>query len=124
MARTTAGTPSAPASTTTDLQEFPDAQRAKWSSGDPTIAPSGATFVVGSQWGAFQGDLAVGVLKGTELLFMHIGAGDRITGVVRASALLDRYGRLRAPQLGPDGALYVTTSNGPGKDVILRVVPS
>ena len=34
------------------------------------------------------------------------------------------YGRLRTPMLGPDGALYVTTSNGSDKDYILKVVPS
>ena len=31
------------------------------------------------------------------------------------------YGRLRTPMLGPDGALYVTTSNGVGTDQILRI---
>ena len=33
------------------------------------------------------------------------------------------YGRLRTPMMGPDGALYLTTSNGSG-DRILKVVPS
>jgi len=31
------------------------------------------------------------------------------------------YGRLRTAELGPDGALYLTTSNGGGADRILRV---
>jgi glucose/arabinose dehydrogenase len=35
--------------------------------------------------------------------------------------LLDEwYGRLRAVVIGPDGALYVSTANGPG-DRILRI---
>ena len=43
--------------------------------------------------------------------------------------LLESYGRLRTVRMGPDGALYVTTSNSPsnddgGVDKILRVVPS
>ena len=107
----------------TDLRKYPHAERAKWSSGDPTVAPSGGTFLVGSAWGTLEGDLAVGVLKGTEVLLMHIGAGDKITSVTKVPALQDRFGRLRAPVMGPDGALYVTTSNAKGKDRILRVVP-
>ena len=44
------------------------------------------------------------------------------SGVVTpAQTLLDgRFGRLRAVVIGPDGALYVSTSNGPG-DRIVRV---
>jgi glucose/arabinose dehydrogenase len=33
------------------------------------------------------------------------------------------HGRLRTDVVGPDGALYVTTSNGGGLDAILRIVP-
>jgi len=43
----------------------------------------------------------------------------RGTTVAQADLLLDRkYGRLRSPVLGPDGALYVTTSNGSGDRII------
>ena len=38
----------------TDLVKFPQAVVAKWSSGTPTIAPSGATFVSGTQWGILE----------------------------------------------------------------------
>jgi len=34
-----------------------------------------------------------------------------------------KYGRLRSPVLGPNAALYVTTSNGAG-DRIIRLVAS
>ena len=37
---------------------------------------------------------------------------------------LTNFGRLRTPVQGPDGNLYITTSNGSGNDVILRVRPS
>ncbi len=41
------------------------------------------------------------------------------TAVAQADLLLDRkYGRLRSPVLGPDGALYITTSNGSGDRII------
>ena len=35
-----------------------------------------------------------------------------------------RFGRLRTAQIGPDGLLYITTSNGNPGDRILRVVPA
>ena len=40
---------------------------AKWRSGNPTIATSGAAFVSGSGWGSFAGTLAVGCLAGERL---------------------------------------------------------
>ena len=36
---------------------------------------------------------------------------------------LEDYGRIRPPQMGADGALYVTTDNGDGEDRLLRVTP-
>ncbi|MCY3580667.1 MAG: PQQ-dependent sugar dehydrogenase, partial [bacterium] len=47
----------------TDLDAFPDAIVAKWRSGFPAIAPSGAVFLDGEDWGAWNGRLAVAVLK-------------------------------------------------------------
>lgn len=105
----------------TDLARYPDAIRPIWSSGCPTIAPSGATFVSGPQWGEWDGALVLGVLKDTELYALRVPpAGDRVVAVG-----LNRpdQGRLRTPAVGPDGALYVTTDNGNGTDRILRFTP-
>jgi glucose/arabinose dehydrogenase len=95
---------------------------AVWRSGAPTIATSGATFLSGPQWRDWDGRLAVAALKGNQLRIMELSAsGDAvISEVVR----LTGSGRLRTPIQGPDGALYVTTSNGGNADVILRVAPS
>ena len=102
----------------TDLTKFPAAKPAVWSSGCPTIAPSGVTFLTGAQWGDWDGALAVGVLKGSQLRIMKLdGAG---TTVVEQIVTLTDHGRLRSVVQGPDGALYVTTSNGTN-DQILRV---
>lgn len=91
-----------------------------------TIAPSGSAFVSlpGSSW---TGSYVVAALRGRSLHRLTL-AGDRVTG---EEVLLDgTYGRLRAVVEGPDGALYVTTSNRDGRgnpsdedDRILRIVP-
>lgn len=95
---------------------------AVWSSGAPTLATSGATFLSGRQWRDWNGALAVAALKGTQLRVMQLNAaGD---AVVNEWVRLTGYGRLRSAVLGPDGNLYVTTSNGGSRDQILRVTPS
>jgi glucose/arabinose dehydrogenase len=105
----------------TDLVEFPNARRAVWSSGAPTIATSGATFVNGSQWAGWNGALVIGCLKGSRLFSITL-SGDG-TKVVASSTALTNQGRLRTTAVGPGGVLYVTTSNG-GGDEILRIAPN
>ena len=104
----------------TDRQKFPGAIGAIWRSGIPTVAPSGATFISGSQWGTWNGVLAVCLLKGTKLYVFKLNASG---GLVDQGLGLTGYGRLRTPVEGPDGSLYVTTSNGGGTDRILKVTP-
>jgi aldose sugar dehydrogenase len=106
----------------TDLERFPDAVPAAWSSGSPVEAVSGAAFLSGPQWGELDGVLAVGALRGQKLLLMTIGA-DGAVAQVRVPAPLDgQFGRLRAVRLAPDGALFVSTSNG-DDDKVLRIDP-
>jgi glucose/arabinose dehydrogenase len=106
----------------TDLQRFPNAVPAVWSSGDDTEAICGAAFLTGQQWGNMQGLLAVAALKGTKLLLMRVSDNPGVIEVGQVPQLNGDYGRLRAVRLGPDGALYVTTSNG-DDDKVLRVAP-
>ncbi|MGE0795932.1 MAG: PQQ-dependent sugar dehydrogenase, partial [Acidimicrobiia bacterium] len=106
----------------TDLAEFPDAIPAVWSSGaPPAIAPSGATFLEGQQWQGWNGQLVVATLRGQHLRLLFLDAAGKAVGDHR---FLTGHGRLRDVTLGPDGALYVTTSNGGGADVVLRVAPT
>ncbi len=88
-----------------------------WSSGNVTLATSGADFVVGPQWGIWSGSLFVATLKESDLRRFELFAGSaRQSGVFFDNA----YGRLRSVVFGPEGALYITTSNGTG-DRVLRV---
>jgi glucose/arabinose dehydrogenase len=88
-----------------------------WSSGAVTYATSGAAFVTGDRWGSWSGSLFVATLKEQDLRRFEVNG----TTVVAREILYDqKYGRLRSIVLGPDGALYVTTSNGSG-DRIVRI---
>lgn len=93
-----------------------------WSSGDSTEAICGAAVFTGQRWGALQGVLAVVALAGTKLLLIRIGQDATVTEVGQLPELDGSHGRLRAARTGPDGALYVTTSNG-DDDTVLRISP-
>ena len=106
----------------TDLERFPDAVPAAWSSGSPVEAVAGAAFVSGPQWGELDGVLAVAALRGQKLLLMSIGPDGAVTEVRIPERLDGEFGRLRAVRLAPDGALFVSTSNG-DDDKVLRLDP-
>lgn len=103
----------------TDKTRFPKAYSAKWSSGKPTVATSGATFLSGSRWQSWNGKLLVAKLKGKGVMVFHVSASGKTT---LSQTILTGHGRIRTVQQGPDGSLYVTTSNGSG-DAIYKVTP-
>ena len=105
----------------TDLGR-PGAIPALWSSGAPTIAVSGLTFLAGEAWGDDDGLLVAGVQKDTGLLALRLNDDGTLAEQFRVPELEDRFGRLRTPQAGADGVLYVTTDNG-DDDQLLRVTP-
>ena len=59
----------------TDFTKFPNARKAVWSSGNPTIAPSGGTFLNGSQWAGWDGALAMAVQKDQHLRVLALTSG-------------------------------------------------
>jgi glucose/arabinose dehydrogenase len=95
---------------------------AAWSSGSPTVATSGASFVSGKRWGWYAGTLAVAALKASEVVFMKFDSAGRLVDV-RIPPALKKYGRLRAVTALPNGSLLITTDNGDNDDVVLRVRP-
>lgn len=107
----------------TDLQQFPNAKPASWTSG-PTGATCGATFLVGRQWKSWNGSLVVAQLEGQSLLRLTFGPNGQLTSEELIPEFTRTYGRLRTAQLGTDGSLYLTTANGGGSDVILKVTPT
>ena len=101
---------------------LPGAQRsARWRSGRPTLATSGASFVRGRRWGALDGTLAVAALKASRVLFLTFDRAGRLTRK-RAPAALRRYGRLRSVTRAPNGDLLLTTDTDRG-GAVLRVHP-
>ncbi|HEY4228619.1 MAG TPA: PQQ-dependent sugar dehydrogenase [Thermoanaerobaculia bacterium] len=97
----------------------------------PAVAPSGASFCRCPLLPSFQGDFFFATLRGERLIRVRMDAKDRRkVRIVETEALFSGvYGRLRDVVSGPDGALYVATSNRdgrgsphPGDDRILRVV--
>jgi glucose/arabinose dehydrogenase len=104
----------------TDLEKFPGAVPAAWSSGSPTLALAGATFLEGSAWGNWDGALAVATLKAEHLHIYFVDAGGEVTG---EECAVENQGRLRTPRQGPDGLLYITNDGGSGDGKVLRVTP-
>jgi glucose/arabinose dehydrogenase len=97
---------------------------------DPSIAPSGMAFYRGARIPSFTNNMFFATLRGEHLHRVRFDdSGDRVVGEERL--LEGKYGRLREVVSGPDGLLYVTTSNRDGRgspaaadDRILRIRPA
>jgi glucose/arabinose dehydrogenase len=102
----------------------------EWS---PAIAPGGIAFYTGT-YAPWQGNAFVGGLRGQQLrriVFDTAAAAAGQLTVIREEVLLsETVGRIRAVRMGPDGQLWITTSNRDGRgrasaqdDLLLRVRP-
>lgn len=97
----------------------------------PSIAPAGAAFYEGDRLAPWAGNLFFATLRGQHLHRVVLGGPDQRAVIASERLFEGVYGRLRAVAVGPDGYLYVTTSNRDGRgnpapddDRILRIVPS
>lgn len=95
----------------------------------PAVAPAGCTVYNADLIPQWKGSMLFGTLRG-EALRRITFASD---GSVASEEVLyeDRYGRIRDVAVGPDGAVYFTTSNQDGRgtvragdDKILKIAPA
>jgi glucose/arabinose dehydrogenase len=103
----------------TDTTRFPSAMRPSWSNNGASQGMGPNTFLTGSQWKAWNGRLAVGIMGGQRLVILALDANGVATGSTDVAGLTtDRY---RSLVLGSDGNLYVIAENA---GQIWRVVPN
>ncbi|MDJ0392098.1 PQQ-dependent sugar dehydrogenase [Rhodococcus sp. G-MC3] len=105
----------------TDPERVPGALAAVWSSGSPTIATPGLTFVDGPAWGDWSGAAVVSSQQGKKLVFLKL-TDDGKTVAQEDVALENQFGRLRSLTSMPDGSFLLTTDNG-SADKVLRITP-
>jgi glucose/arabinose dehydrogenase len=101
----------------TDTQRFPDAMPPAWTNNNASQGMGPATFLVGTQWGSWNGRLAVGIMGAQRLDILSLDTAGNGTGVTSSGLPSARY---RGLTQGPDGNLYVATDGGE----IWRVTPT
>jgi glucose/arabinose dehydrogenase len=82
----------------------------------PSIAPSGASFYTGTAIAGFRHNLFVAALGQQLLLRVRFDANDPTKVIAQERLMQGKFGRLRDVITGPDGALYVCTSNRDGRN--------
>jgi glucose/arabinose dehydrogenase len=98
--------------------------------GEETIAPGGGSFVSSLRYPAWTSRFVFAGLADQQLWVAELDTSDPNTLASIEAGLTGAFGRLRAVAEGPDGYLYVSTSNRDsrgtpieGDDRILRLVP-
>jgi len=110
--------------------EGQEAPRVTWANAVP---PGGAAVYTGDAIEAWEGDLFVGALRAQHLHRLEIDTNRRVVTsreVYFRGAPSEGLGRVRDVTMGPDGHMYVTTSNCDGRgqcpdegDGVYRIVP-
>ena len=112
----------------TDTKTYPDAMLPATNNNQLSQGTSSAAYLMGKQWGAWDGSLAVGIMG---IGFGGTPVGQRIDVVtlsedglsakdVTAMSLPMAAGRFRSVVQGPDGSLYTSVDEGS----IYRLTPS
>ncbi|MCV0410441.1 sorbosone dehydrogenase family protein [Nitrosopumilus sp.] len=97
--------------------------------GDDTWAPSGSEFYYDDKIPQWTGKYFVATLRGSHLHMIDFDLQEKKV-LSHEKLFQDEFGRLRDVQTGPDGFLYILTSNQDGRgfpnandDKILRIIP-
>jgi aldose sugar dehydrogenase len=96
--------------------------------------PAGATFVTGARYPELRDNLLIATLSRERLLRVELTTGPQVQ-VSRVDVLIEgTYGSLRDVIMGPDGFIYIGTSNRdghggrskprPGDDKVIRLLPA
>lgn len=101
-----------------------------YQTGEKTIAPGGGSFSTGVRYPAWENAFVFAGLADTSLWILHLDPDDPDQVASIEGGMTGAFGRLRAVIEGPDGYLYVSTSNRDtrgtpreGDDKILRLIP-
>ncbi len=93
----------------TDVTRFPNAMRAAWINNGASQGMGPLTFLSGTQWGLWNGRLAVGLMGGSRVEILDLNAAGMAISNTNAGLPSVRY---RSLVQGPDGNLYVATDAG------------
>lgn len=102
----------------TDTARFPNAMRPSWNNDGMSQGTGPSTFLVGAQWKAWDGRLAVGIMGANRLVILQLDASGIATSATDAALTAERY---RSLVQGPDGNLYIVAENA---GQIWRVEPN
>lgn len=100
----------------TDTQRFPKALTPAWTNQGRSQGMGPAEFLRGSQWKAWNGVLAVGLMRDQRLDLLTLSDAGMATTVSSADVPRARW---RSLVQGPDGALWASTDDGR----VLRIEP-
>lgn len=111
----------------TDTATYPDAMPPAWVNDGLSQGTGSAAFLVGDQWGDWNGMMAVGIMGigfggtpvGQRIDLIDI-ADDGLSAEVISMPLPMTPGRFRSVVLGPDGNLYAAMDEGE----IYRIIPN
>jgi glucose/arabinose dehydrogenase len=93
----------------TDLQRFPKAMPALWNNRERSEGTGPAEFLSGTQWGAWNGALAVALMRSQRVDLLQLDAAGKLVQIVTVDMPAQR---IRSLVQGPDGALWGTTDDG------------
>lgn len=100
----------------TDVDRFPNAMAPSWQNNGSSQGMGPATFLEGEQWKAWDGRLAVGIMRGQRVVVLALDSAGMTTTTTTASLPNARF---RSLVQGPDGHLWIATDGGE----IWRVTP-
>lgn len=103
----------------TDFATYPDAMPPVWDNNGWSQGTSSAAFLVGDQWGEWDGAMVVGVMGigfggtplGQRIDVIEFDGDMAVTDVTELTLPMDS-GRFRSVVLGPDGSLYTAIDEG------------